>query len=247
MNIMVFDTETIDVNKRFCYNVGYVIADTSNGNILAKRDFVVEQIWHNPELFHTAYYHEKRPLYVAALRSRKAILNKWGYICQQMYRDIKNFNITTAYAYNCDFDIGVFDYNCDWFKTINPLDTLEVKDIRDYAYNAFVDEHYKQFCEDNNCFTESGNYSTTAETMYKYVFSNPNFIEAHTALSDSEIEFAILYKALKISTSTPAKAPMIVERCVERELTIVDTAKVEHKFKYYSKKHYKSKDKIVLN
>ena len=28
MNIMVFDTETVSVNKPFCYNIGYVIYNT---------------------------------------------------------------------------------------------------------------------------------------------------------------------------------------------------------------------------
>ena len=28
MNILVFDTETISVDKPFCYNIGYAIYDT---------------------------------------------------------------------------------------------------------------------------------------------------------------------------------------------------------------------------
>lgn len=250
MNVMIFDTETIDTAKKFCYNVGYLIADNDTNEIRVKRDFVIEQIWHNPELFHTAYYADKKPIYIKAMQSRKTIMDKWGYVCQQMFRDIKTFDIKYAFAYNCEFDIGVFEYNCDWFKTINPLDTLEVKDIRDYAYNAFVDDHYKEWCEANSRFTENGNYSTTAETMYQYISGNNDFNEAHTALADSEIEWEILKKALSFAFDTvelvPMKAPKIIERLVEHELTIVAKDKTEHKFKYYSKKHYKSKDKIIL-
>ena len=63
--IRVFDTETVSLNKPFCYNVGYVIYDVANDRKLARRDFVVEQVWHNPRLFETAYYANKRPLYVS--------------------------------------------------------------------------------------------------------------------------------------------------------------------------------------
>ena len=54
MNVAVFDTETIGLNKPFCYNVGMVIADTNSGAILKKYEWVIEQIWHNLPLFETA-------------------------------------------------------------------------------------------------------------------------------------------------------------------------------------------------
>ena len=54
MKIVVFDTETIGLNKPWAYNIGYVIYDTETGEILEEKDFVVEQIWHNEPLFETA-------------------------------------------------------------------------------------------------------------------------------------------------------------------------------------------------
>ena len=44
MNIMVFDTETTNLEKPFCYNIGYVIFDTESGEIRMSRDYVVEQV-----------------------------------------------------------------------------------------------------------------------------------------------------------------------------------------------------------
>ena len=127
MKIMIFDTETTSLNKPFCYNVGYVIADTDTKEIVETKDFVAEQIWHNLALFSTAYYAEKRQLYVKDMRSRKTRMMKFGRICQEMIRDIKKYNIQMAFAYNSDFDERVFDFNCDWFKCINPFDTVEIK------------------------------------------------------------------------------------------------------------------------
>ena len=36
-----------------------------------------------------------------------------------------------------------------------------------------------------------------AETVYRYLTQNPDFVEAHTALEDSKIESVILLEVLK--------------------------------------------------
>ena len=113
-----------------------------------------------------------------------------------MTRDFKAFEIKMAFAYNSAFDEKVFDFNCDWFKCINPFDNIEIKDIRGFAHYFLVDDNYKAFCEENSLFTETGNYSTTAETMTRYLLDSNDFIEAHTALADSEIEMEILFASI---------------------------------------------------
>ena len=138
MNIIVFDTETVNLEKPFCYNIGYAIYNTDSREILARKDFVVEQVWHNPMLFITAYYATKKELYISRLKGRSCIMDKFGYITQQMYRDIKEFEIQHAFAYNSDFDVRVFEFNCDWFKCINPLELVTVHDIRGQVHNKIA-------------------------------------------------------------------------------------------------------------
>ena len=62
MNRIILDTEFVNLQKSFVYNLGYIVAN-ENGDILKKRDFVIEQIWHNRELFATSYYYNKRNIY----------------------------------------------------------------------------------------------------------------------------------------------------------------------------------------
>ena len=197
MNVIIFDTETTDLNKCFCYNIGYVIADIENNTILCQKDFVIQQIWYNLPLFSTAYYSEKRPIYVKKMKAKKSKLIKFGFACQEMLRDIKKFDVVCGYAYNSPFDVKVFDYNCGWFKCTNPLDTIPIFDILGNVHNSIIDKNYFDFCEENKRFTENGNYSTTAENVYQYITNDINFIEEHTALSDSLIEYEILKTTLE--------------------------------------------------
>lgn len=198
-NIMVFDTETISVDKRFCYNVGYVIFNTEERVILCKKEYIVQQVWHNLPLFATAYYADKRPLYVAAMRGKRAILDKWGYIMRDMKRDMRENNVEYAYAYNSPFDDEVFTFNCDWYKTNNPLENIPVLDIRGPVSEFITNTaDYRDFCETYQRFTDSGNYSGNAETVYQYIMQDSEFIEAHTALADSEIEMEILATCLDL-------------------------------------------------
>lgn len=197
MNILVLDTETTSLEKPFCYNIGYTIHDTETDKTIVAKDFVISQIWDNLPLFESAYYKDKRPLYVSAMRVRKATKEKWGYVCQEMKRDIKKHNVQSCYAYNSPFDDKVISFNCEWFHCQNPIETIPIFDIRGYAHQFICKENYFAFCEENALFTESGNYSTTAEAITRYLRQDNEFIEEHIALSDSIIETEILMECLR--------------------------------------------------
>lgn len=248
MNVVVFDTETVSLEKPFCYNIGYVIVNTDNGETLVKRDYVVEQVWHNPMLFITAYYADKRDKYVAAMRSRKTTLAKYGYICQAMIRDFIKYEVAGAYAFNSPFDDKVFTYNSDWFKCNNPFDNLPIFDIRGYVHQFMVNDDFKTFCEKNGYLTETGNYSTTAETVYRYLTGNTEFIENHTALSDSEIESDILLECIKrgAAINTNYEVKRSIKREVNKVLTLIDKEENFHEFEYTSIRINKDKTKIIL-
>lgn len=250
MNIVVFDTETTSIEKPFCYNIGYVIYDTETQTTLLKREYVVEQVWHNPMLFTTAYYADKKAIYIERMRARKIPLEKYGYVTQQMARDFKAYEVKYAYCYT-PFDIRVFTYNCDWFKCINPFDNIPIYDIRGFVHHSIAkEEAFLTFCEENALFTECGHYSTTAETLFKYITNNLDFMEEHTALADAEIELKILTACVNnaeypLSYEKDYKAKTSIYRNIERTLTIVDTEGVTHNFPYI-KKLNKNKDKIFL-
>lgn len=238
MNILIFDTETTGLEKCFCYDLGYQIVEVETEKILVRRHFIIEQVWHNLPLFESAYYKEKRELYVGLMRSRQAILTKWGYACAQMKNDIKAYNVAAAYAYNSTFDDKVFKFNCDWYKNINCLESVPIYDIWAYATNFITNQpQYKAFCEDNGFFTDTGNYKQSAESVYSYLTDNVEFTEAHVGVMDVEIETAILLECLKrgATINTAYTLNKILPRIVPHPFTIkVDGAEV-YKGEYVKK------------
>lgn len=248
MNICVFDTETTSLEKPFCYNVGYVICDIDSGDTLTAREFVVEQIWHNLPLFESAYYANKRPIYVAAMRCRAVKMDKFGYICAQMRRDFKQYDVHAAYAFNSPFDEKVFNFNCDWFKCINPFDEVPIFDIRGLVHNFLVDDEYKRFCEKFERFTENGHYSTTAETVFQYVTGDTDFEEAHTALNDAKIETEILFTCIERGAviGKEYRARRSIERKQEKVLHVQTAEQTDYYFNYEKIRINREKTEIVL-
>lgn len=250
MNICVLDTETAGgFDKPFCYNIGLVIADTETGEVLAKREWIVEQVWHNLPLFATAYYADKRQLYVGRMRNRSIIMDKWGYIMQRIYRLFKEYGVVGCYAYNSPFDEKVVNFNCDWFKTQNPFETIPIYDIRGYVHSGLCwAQDFKDFCEKNNCFTDSGNYSTTAETVYQFINNDIDFKEEHTALADSIIEWDILKTCVswyQLEWNKVYKVYQTVPRVMTKTLSVIKGDDVFN-FDYQKIRINKDKTKIIL-
>jgi len=248
LKVMIFDTETTSLEKPFTYNIGYCIADTDTRTIVLRREFVVEQVWHNLELFCSAYYANKRELYVSRMKAQKIKMDKFGYICRQMRSDIKEFEIEHAYAYNSPFDEKVFNFCCDWFKCINPFDNVTIHDIRGYVHGVLVTVAYEQFCEQYKLFTDSGNYSSTAETSYRYISGETEFNEEHTALADSEIETAILFACMDRGADITIDYAVrkSIERVTKRTLTVIDTDGEVFEFEYNKRINRDGGNKIIL-
>lgn len=248
MKICIFDTETTSLDKPFCYNIGYIIADSETQERLVMREFVVEQVWHNLPLFESAYYANKRPFYVQAMRAHAIKMDKFGYICSQMRRDFKQYGVECAFAYNSSFDEKVFNFNCDWFKCINPFDEIPIKDIRGFVHHFLVNKNYLKFCDDNEYYTETGNYSTTAETVFRFIQNDVDFDEAHTALNDSIIEMQILFycmdKGAKLDNDYTAFRS--IKRNIEKELHIRTAEQTDYYFNYSTIRINKAKTEITL-
>ena len=194
---LVLDTETINLEKQFVYDLGYTIAD-ADGNVVARKSYVISQVFNNKELFATGYYSNKMPLYLERLANGYSKKVGWGHAMRYLANDIKKYGITEIYAYNSKFDSRALNFMCAWYKVVNGLGGTEIQDIMNFIKPITKSQDYKDFCEKNGFMT---NHKTPqpqqkAETLYRYLNDNVDYEEEHTGLEDSLIELEILMTAL---------------------------------------------------
>lgn len=197
---LVLDTETINLEKQFVYDLGYTIAD-ADGNVVARKSYVISQVFNNKELFATGYYSNKMPLYLERLANGYSKKVGWGHAMRYLANDIKKYSITEIYAYNSKFDTKAIAFMCGWFNVVNPLGDKEILDIMDFIKPITNTKEYKDFCKENGYMTKHKypRPQMKAETLYKYLTDNVDYEEEHTGLEDSLIELEILLTALGLA------------------------------------------------
>ena len=197
--IMVLDTETIGLNNRLVYNIGYKVFNLNTNEVVDQNDFVVKQFYDDEYLMNTAYYVEKLPIYTSLMKGKKAHKKNWGKIMQIMCSIIKRYNIKYCFAYNSKFDISSIQATMKFFpkNKCNILDYVVIKDIMKYISPITDSEDFEKFAIDNGNVSDiTGKPSKSAQSLYRYITNDPEFVESHTALADCDIELDILLTAL---------------------------------------------------
>jgi DNA polymerase III alpha subunit (gram-positive type) len=138
---------------------------------------------------------------------------------------------TILIAHNARFDLNALNtilrYTTKskyryWFPYGTEIwDTMKM--ARDVIHKM---QTYKDFCERHNLKTKNGRLSTTAESLYKFITNNPNFVESHTGLEDVQIEREILFycyrqhkpmrKLLYENQSAPLEPPTELQKQIMR-------------------------------
>ena len=225
------EKQKLSISKPLIYDIGWIIMDRY-GNIYDSQQYLFNEIFSSPSIFNTAYYREKRPLYINMLSRGEITLKPWAEITDNLIKSMEN--IAGVGAYNSMFDFKkAIPYtelymnkmlSSDFYNWLDGqeknmqyiLNNSQSKNkkefdpynfiFRDVSYPLFDiwglackslynNKRFKTMCNDNNFVTNSKKYfSTTAETGYKFLTKNNNFVESHTALDDAKIESEILRK-----------------------------------------------------
>ena len=95
------DKKKIAIAKPLVYDIGWTIANRTHG-IIEKRNFLVAETFSVASIFNTAYYKEKRPLYLDMMKRGEISVLPWDSIMEILLEDLKD----AAYicAYNAMFD-----------------------------------------------------------------------------------------------------------------------------------------------
>lgn len=93
--------QKIAIAKPLIYDLGWVICD-SKGNIYKKENYLISEIFCVPSIFNTAYYAEKRPIYIKMLNNNEIECVPWRIATQKLIQDLQL--VDSVGAYNAMFD-----------------------------------------------------------------------------------------------------------------------------------------------
>lgn len=117
---MVLDTETatlpfanelaktakqkqkIAIAKPLVYDIGWQIIDRS-GNVYSRHNYLISEIFSVPSVFNTAYYKDKKPIYLEMLKNGNITLLDWNSVMEILEEDLKRADFVGAYN-------SMFDY-----------------------------------------------------------------------------------------------------------------------------------------
>lgn len=192
------DFEGVDANNMFCYDIGFAVCD-KKGNIYEEYSFVVADIFFNEKvLMQSSYYAEKLPQYYEDIKSGKRKARSLYNIRKTLKEVMKRYNTNIVIAYNARFDDIALKQTQRWvtkseLRYFLPYGTVvwdSLKMVRDVVAKTPT---YKRFCRRNGFMTahKVPQPQVKAETVYRYITQNTDFVESHTGLEDVRIEIAI--------------------------------------------------------
>jgi len=204
---VVLDTETCPIDKdfegvsasnMFVYDCGFAVCD-KKGNIYEEYSFVNRDIFFGEKsLMKSAYYADKLPQYYKDIKSGKRKIASLYEIRNTLSEVMKKYNTKIVIAYNARFDDTALNTTQRWetkskYRFFLPYGTIvwdSLKMARDVVEKTPT---YQRFCIENGFMTKhkTPRPQVKAETVYRYITQDADFVENHTGLEDVKIEVAI--------------------------------------------------------
>ena len=122
--------QKIAIAKPLVYDIGWVISDRK-GNIIKKENYLVQETFFVPTVFNTAYYKDKRPVYIDLINKNEIKVDTWRNIISILINDLEKVCLSTAY--NACFD----------FKKAIPFTEKYITNLYSTNYNNWEKEQKK--------------------------------------------------------------------------------------------------------
>ena len=216
MNFLTIDTETSvrgkDLPCQSVFDIGWTIAN-QKGETLVKRSYLVKEFSHSCITMRKGFLLDsgqvEQGIYLRKIANGSMKIAGWSAIMGQLKKDSKKYSVEYIGAYNLGFDMRVISKTNFYFteKDFDFFDNFFLIDLYNVACSTVLNNpEYKEFAKKNGFVSEKGNFLTKAETTYKYLFDEIEYVEEHTALSDCEDEQKILFAILNSPETIPLKA-----------------------------------------
>tara|TARA_X000001382_G_scaffold76919_1_gene53827 strand:- start:4 stop:711 length:708 start_codon:yes stop_codon:yes gene_type:complete len=203
--IAVLDTETVGLEGHV-YDIAWCITD-KRGNIALERNWLVEENFTDPTKMMGAFYAGKTfTHYAPMLQAGTITMRPWAEILGQLRADFLCYGVQTVSAYNAGFDLRVIEQTHGDLTgaEFDLFDGLQILDIWQFACETKLQQKsYARIARSLGWVSPVGNIKTGAEFAYRFVCGDHSFIESHTALSDAQIEVAILAECFRQKKSVP--------------------------------------------
>ena len=139
----VEEKKKIAIARPLIYDIGWTVVD-SELNLYDRKSFLVTETFSVPSVFNTAYYKEKRPIYLEQLKSGNTVLKSWYEIVTELQTALENID------YVCAFN-AMFD-----FKKAIPFTDLYISKVYGNDYQEW-EALQKQVCQKIATQKYSGN------------------------------------------------------------------------------------------
>ena len=216
----ILDIETI-TDARLAFDIAWILYD-SKGNKLESHNYLVREIVDTPFaqilIRRDSFMKNKAQFYMDGM-----VFNSFDVLSLASIHDI--FHAAAAKydakivmcAYNAKFDYSVLNDNMNAYYGLDFFDeSVEVVDIMTMALATICDTNkFVRWAQLHGKVTTKGNVQTNAETVYAYLAQDGDFVEAHHALADCEIEAKIYFKARKYRKKHHKQFAMPVFHCAE--------------------------------
>ena len=117
------DKKTIAIAKPLIYDLGWKIID-EQGRVYRRKNYLISEIFSVPQIFNTAYYSSKRPIYIDKLNKGEIELVSWKTATAEMEKDMAETSAVGAYN-------SMFDYK------------KAIKFTEEYITNLYSDHYYE--------------------------------------------------------------------------------------------------------
>ena len=142
--------KSIAIAKPLVYDIGWVITDR-RGHVEKSVNYLVQETFFVPNIFNTAYYAKKRPIYMDMLHSGEITVKNWQDIIWELFTDLAK--VKACVAYNAAFD----------FKKAIPFTESYITALYSDNYNEW-EAKQRQICDDiangKKLETKNSNYMT---------------------------------------------------------------------------------------
>ena len=145
VNEWALDSESkkkIAIAKPLVYDIGWTIANRTHG-IVEKRNFLVAETFSVPTVFNTAYYKEKRPLYLDMMKRGEIEVLPWDSIMEILLTDLQDAEYICAYNAMFDFKKAIIFTELYIRKLYSPF-YHEWEDLQRESCRRILTEKKKQ-------------------------------------------------------------------------------------------------------